>query len=50
MSRELTVLYGSQTGTVPERLGREGERLLLARVAAMDTFHIPSLPNTRLVV
>ena len=32
-------------------MGREGERLLFrVRVAAMDSFHLPSLPNTRLVI
>ena len=53
-SRELVVLYGSQTGTaqeVAERVGREGARLhFLPRVSCLDSFPLASLPATRLAV
>ena len=43
-SRELLILYGSQTGTaeeIAERIGREGKRRhFLCRICAMDDFDL----------
>ena len=45
--RQVTVLYGSQTGTaqeVAERIGREAKRrYLLARVIALDDYNVVSI-------
>ena len=45
--RQVSVLYGSQTGTaqeVAERIGREAKRrYLLARVIALDDYNVVSI-------
>ncbi len=54
MSRDLLVLYGSQTGCareVAKRLAREARRLYFnVTLCAMDSFDINKLPSARLAV
>ena len=53
-SRELTILYGTQTGTakdLADRLGRDAkERHISAHVTSMNEYQVAQLPQEKMIV